>query len=120
MQRNLTANEAAFDPSCDTVEDAFWLLLGCDASLYLYEVHLASDDWSPSGYCWDCNAYALGVDDYWTYVDGGRWWDYSDAGQLLAEFPGDFNRSIALSEEEFEVVFGNPVVASLLLKVTIG
>lgn len=120
MKGKLTANDALFCAQEDIVEDAYWLLLGGDASLQLYEVHLTSDSWSPSGYCWDCYAYVLGMDERWADCGGGQWWDYSDADQLLLEFPGDFDRLVMLTEEEFRLVLNDAAVVSLLLKVTIG
>ena len=120
MQKKLTTNDVAFCPDGDTVEDAYWLLLDGDAALQLYEAHLTSDSWSPSGYCWDCYAHVPGADGRWVEVGGGQWRDYSDADQLLPEFPGDFDRSVELTEKEFRSVLDDAAVASILLKVTFG
>lgn len=100
--KRLTANDEGFCSGGGALEDAYWLLVEFGGSIQLFEVHLADDDWSPSGYCWDCYAYALRVDGQWDEIDGGQWWDYSDAGDLLAEFPGDYDVAITLSEEDFE------------------
>ena len=120
MQERATAGNQAFSPDDGTIEDAYWILLEEGAPLRLYEVHLADDAWSPSGYCWDCYAYTLEADGQWTDADGGQWWDYSDADQLLPEFPGDFDRAVALTEEEFDATLESAVAARLLCKVTIG
>lgn len=103
-EAGLEAGDPLYLPGRDTVWDAFWLLIGADGALGLYESHLIEDVWSPSGYCFECDAYRLVRDGSWKWSGGGRYWDYSDADQLLGESPIDFSRAIPLNEELYRAL----------------
>ena len=97
----LTAGDALFLPGEKTIWDAYWLLDGREGLPGLYEAHLIEDVWSPSGYCFGCDAFRLGDDRSWEWAGGDRFWDYSSADQLLSECPIDFRRSVPLDAEEY-------------------
>ena len=57
---------------------------------------------------WDarhhCYAYVLETNGRWYEIDGGQWFGYSDAREVLREFPGTYVATIELTADGFEVV----------------
>lgn len=104
QEKQLTANDEGFSPDNDTMCDGYWFLIDIEGAIWLFETHLIDDDWSPSGYCWDCYAYVLETNGRWYEIDGGQWFGYSDAREVLREFPGTYVATIELTADGFEVV----------------
>ena len=104
QEKRLTANDEGFSPNDDTMCDGYWFLIDIEGAIWLFETHLIDDDWSPSGYCWDCYAYVLETNGRWYEIDGGQWFGYSDAREVLREFPGTYVATIELTADGFEVV----------------
>ena len=98
QEKRLTANDEGFSPDDDTMCDGYWFLIDIEGAIWLYETHLIDDDWSPSGYCWDCYAYVLETNGRWYEIDGGQWFGYSDAREVLREFPGTYVATIELTD----------------------
>lgn len=100
----VTANDPDFALRDDVIEDAYWLIFNHSGRPQLYDVHLAEDKWSPSGFCFDWYSYVLTDSGPWDEIDGGQYWDYADAPDLLPDFPGELGEVVPLGMEDYEML----------------
>lgn len=98
-----TANDPDFVFRDDVIEDAYWLIFDRSGRPQLCDVHLTEDKWSPNGFCFDWYSYVLADDGTWNEIDGGRYWDYADAPDLLLDFPGELGEVVPLSMEDYKM-----------------
>ena len=107
-----TAGDPDFVLRDDVIEDAYWLIFDRSGRPQLFDVHLTEDKWSPSGFSFDWYSYILTDDGTWNEIDGGQYWDYADATDLLGAFPGQLGEVVPLSMEDYEMLLEeNPLAA---------
>lgn len=66
-------------------EQAAWRVydLMCEHEPMYFEAHVTDDEESPNGFGWYFSSHLRNADGTWSEYDGGQYWDYESAEELI-------------------------------------
>ncbi len=98
----MTAADPEFTEEVCECDVALFVLRTGDGPIKVLEAHLCEDEFSPSGLAFDFTAYGFDGKGDLSEIDGGVYWDFGRADQLLSECPIGYADAVRVPHSLFD------------------